>query len=395
MPKINLNAIRTGNRTADKAISRAQNIISNPAAAAPILSGAVQDVIDTISTGQIPNSVDVTPTVVNPAIKSQLASLYTNTQTPSSFLFPSDLDEDHYMLFKVMGTRRLKKEDPSSKKIKRTIALPIPGNLQVSYAADYENAALGALGGLMGGTVTKEQIGSGLTSAFNDITSFGGQTVKDIASGNISDAVTAAAVAGGTMLVGGKVAGILATAVMGGDIVGGVIKGAQRRAGLALNSHMAVVFNGVGFKEHSFSFKFIARNEQESRQIQAICKIFRHHMLPSYKYNKLAFNYPDEFEIEFSTTVAPFLYNIGTCVLKSFNVSYNGQGVPQFFSHTQAPIEVDIQLGFQEVHIETRETASGSGFGDGGDDLIPEDMKVWQRKGKDATAVTGFPSEGL
>ena len=118
-------------------------------------------------------------------------------------------------------------------------------------------------------------------------------------------------------------------------------------------------------------------------------------MLPSYKYNKLAFNYPDEFEIEFSTTVAPFLYNIGTCVLKSFNVSYNGQGVPQFFSHTQAPIEVDIQLGFQEVHIETRETASGSGFGDGGDDLIPEDMKVWQRKGKDATAVTGFPSEGL
>ena len=158
---------------------------------------------------------------------------------------------------------------------------------------------------------------------------------------------------------------------------------------------MAVVFNGVGFKEHSFSFKFIARNEQESRQIQAICKIFRHHMLPSYKYNKLAFNYPDEFEIEFSTTVAPFLYNIGTCVLKSFNVSYNGQGVPQFFSHTQAPIEVDIQLGFQEVHIETRETASGSGFGDGGDDLIPEDMKVWQRKGKDATAVTGFPSEGL
>ena len=69
MPKVNLNAIRTGNRTADKAISRAQNIISNPAAAAPILSGAVQDVIDTISTGQIPNSVDVTPTVVNPLLK--------------------------------------------------------------------------------------------------------------------------------------------------------------------------------------------------------------------------------------------------------------------------------------------------------------------------------------
>ena len=116
MPKVNLNAIRTGNRTADKAISRAQNIISNPAAAAPILSGVVQDVIDTISSGQIPNATTLSPKIVNPAIKSQLASLYTNTQTPSSFLFPSDLDEDHYMLFKVMETRRLRKEDESNKK---------------------------------------------------------------------------------------------------------------------------------------------------------------------------------------------------------------------------------------------------------------------------------------
>ena len=183
MPKINLNAIRTGNRTADKAISRAQNIISNPAAAAPILSGAVQDVIDTISTGQIPNSVDVTPTVVNPAIKSQLASLYTNTQTPSSFLFPSDLDEDHYMLFKVMEQRRLRKEDSTKIKTKRTIALPIPGNLQVSYAADYENASLGILGGMIGGNIGLGDIGSGLSSALDDITSFGKGVISDAKKG--------------------------------------------------------------------------------------------------------------------------------------------------------------------------------------------------------------------
>ena len=157
MPKVNLNAIRTGNRTADKAISRAQNIISNPAAAAPILSGAVQDVIDTISTGQIPNSVDVTPTVVNPAIKSQLASLY-STKNPSSFLFPSDLDEDHYMLFKVMDERRLRKDDRSDKKTKRVIALPIPGNLQVSYAAEYENAALGMLGAVTSGSLSQNDV---------------------------------------------------------------------------------------------------------------------------------------------------------------------------------------------------------------------------------------------
>ena len=95
-------------------------------------------------------------------------------------------------------------------------------------------------------------------------------------------------------------------------------------------------------------------------------------MLPSYAHNYLAFNYPDEFEIEFSKTVAPHLYQIGRCVLKSFNVSYNGQGVPQFFANTQAPIEVDISLGFQEVHIETRGKGieGGSGFGNAGDELF-------------------------
>ena len=86
----------------------------------------------------------------------------------------------------------------------------------------------------------------------------------------------------------------------------------------------------------------------------------------------------DEFEIELSETVSPFLYKIGTCVLKSFNVSYNGQGVPQFYASTQAPIEVEISLGFQEVHIETSaatdyENDDKSGFGNGGDMLLPND----------------------
>ena len=378
MPKINLNSIRTGNRTADKAISRAQNIISNPAAAAPILSGVVQDVIDTISTGQIPNPVSLSPTAFNPKIKSQLASLYTNSKNPSSFLFPSDLDEDHYMLFKVMEQRRLRKEDSTKIKTKRTIALPIPGNLQVSYAADYENASLGILGGMIGGNIGLGDIGSGLSSALDDITSFGKGVISDAKKGKANDATVGvgAGLLGTAAAV--KIGGAVATGILGGDIIGGAIKGLGKRAGLAMNPHMAVIFNGIGFKEHSFNFKFIARNQYESRQIQAICKIFRHHMLPSYKYSKLAFEYPDEFEIEFSETVSPFLYKIGTCVLKSFNVSYNGQGVPQFYASTQAPIEVEISLGFQEVHIETSaatdyENDDKSGFGNGGDMLLPND----------------------
>ena len=371
MPKVNLNAIRTGNRTADRAISAAQNIISNPAAAAPILSGVAQDVINTISSGQIPNATKLTSGTKNSLIAGKTAPLRQNAKVPSSFLFPADLDEDHYMLFNVLKQRRLRKEDAAIIKNTMTIALPIPGNLQVSYAADYENASLGFLGGLAAGNIGKDDMLKGGQSAIDDAIKFGENVYNDaFKKGKIGDDALAIIGTVGAATLATKAFGGIATAMLGGDIIGGTIKGLGKRAGMAMNPHQAVIFNGVGFKEHAFNFKFIARNEQESRQIQAICKIFRHHMLPSYEYNKLAFKYPDEFQIEFSKSVAPFLYKIGTCVLKSFNVSYNGQGVPQFFHATQAPIEVDIQLGFQEVHIETK-NSTGSGFGSGGDDLIP------------------------
>ena len=180
MPKINLNAIRSGNRSIDKAISQAQNIVSNPAATAPILEGAVQDAIDTLSTGQIPNLPDFVQTLVNPLLSGKTASLHQNKKVPSTFMFPSDLDEDHYMMFNVLSQRRLKKEDPVTIKKNTSIILPIPGTLQLSYAADYENAALGMLGGLAGGGMTGQELLSGGMSAIDDIVKFGENVYSDV-----------------------------------------------------------------------------------------------------------------------------------------------------------------------------------------------------------------------
>jgi len=136
---------------------------------------------------------------------------------------------------------------------------------------------------------------------------------------------------------------------------------------------MAVLFKGVGFKEHTFSFKFIPRNQDESNDIQELCREFRYHMLPTLEAGSLAFGYPDEFQIMFSDHLSPYLFTIGNCVLKSFDVTYNGGGVPSF-SKDGAPMEIDISMSFQEVNIETRNTANkyhnsttrlASGFGYG------------------------------
>ena len=77
-------------------------------------------------------------------------------------------------------------------------------------------------------------------------------------------------------------------------------------------------------------------------------------MLPSFgpdQESRLYFQYPDEFDIAFSTTLAHHLYSFQRCVLTSMNVTYNGSGVPSF-SEDGAPMEIDISLNFQETSLE-------------------------------------------
>jgi len=154
---------------------------------------------------------------------------------------------------------------------------------------------------------------------------------------------------------GAKVAGGLGSLLALGSSAEGVVAGIGLSEGLALNPHLAVVFNNVGFRSHSFTYKFIARNQEESDAIKRIINTFKYHMHPSYDYGTIAFKYPDEFEIEFASAIAPYLYDIGTCVLKDVSVNFNGEGTPIFFEGSGAPVSIEIQLSFQETFIYTKE----------------------------------------
>jgi len=116
------------------------------------------------------------------------------------------------------------------------------------------------------------------------------------------------------------------------------------------------VFQGVGFRSHQFTYKFIARNQDESDVIKNIINTFKFFMLPSFAGgSSLAFNYPDEFEIKFAEEISPYLYDIGTCVLKDVSVNYNGEGIPLFFENSGAPVSIELSLSFQETQIYTKE----------------------------------------
>jgi len=293
-------------------------------------------------------------------INSPLKSLYRKKYKGLSF--PRDLDTDHFMVFRVYrSTRESRTQQVATKETLRTIALPVPNNLQTSYSANYQNQELGLLGAGAAGKINAQQ---GIAAA-KDI----GAAVQSKLSGAMGalsgegisndDAVRAAS-------VGATVAGISAAGVLAGPIgaalsLGGaesVVQGILLNEGTAINPHLAVLFEGVGFREHQFSYKFIARSQEESVMIDNIIKSFEFHMHPNYKAGTLAFDYPDEFEISFSDSIAPYLYKIHNSVLKTFSVNYNGENLPLFFEQTGAPVSVEITLGFQETKIITKESTN-------------------------------------
>lgn len=290
-------------------------------------------------------------------ISSPLYPLFSNPKVKQPIVFPSDLTDEHYMIFSVMNRNRENRTAAPVETAIRNIVLPLPNNLQASYGAQYENEGLGALGAAAAGRLSSENLGKGaedigalISSKFN--------AGKDAMKSSDSDGmlktaailtpiVATAAAAGGA----GSVAGALTALGTGGSVLSGIAVD----EGLAINPHMAVLFKGVDMREHSFTYKFIARNSAESETLQTLIAVLKYHMHPGYTAGTLGFQYPDEFEISFADKIAANLYKVGTCVLKSLTVNYNGEGIPLFFEDTGQPVSIEITMAFQETQIVTRE----------------------------------------
>ena len=346
-----------------------KSIVSQGKTAVASVSGELEKVAGAAGKGAFsvsagPNGITVggnfnqlKPGARNPnTIRSPIRELYSNPKIKSPIVFPQDLDNDHYIIFKIMRERRIDRRDTRKIDTYQNIVLPIPSNLTTAYGANYANESLGIFGAMTAGQMNAGDLGNAGRS-FVDQIKAGLNTTAEAFQGDTDAATQLAGVLGPTAVgaiakkLGGTAAGLLAL----GGTTGGVITGLSVASGKTVNPHMAVVYQGVNFRTHAFSYKFIARNATESDLIRRLINTFKYHMHPSYVPGNLAFNYPDEFEIEFANSVSPYLYQIGTCVLTSMNVNYNGEAMPLFFQDTQAPVSIAIDLQFQETHILTKD----------------------------------------
>ena len=334
------------------------------------VSGALEEVAGAAGKGGFsvsagPNGVSISANfnellkkkVSGNRIASDLAELYRDGKTRTNLFYPTDLDNEHYIMFRVMRRNRDKVLAKSTRSEVQSITLPVPSNLQVQQGASYNDATLGLAGGMAAGRITTgdiQEAGSSLSGALTDMIDRATEAFKtkdtDAAIKGIGASTPALAAAGGAKLLG-SVGGLLAF----GGTVGDVAAGVSIDTGLAINPHLAVVFQGVGFRTHGFQYKFIARNQVESDVIKNIIYAFKYAMLPSYTAGSLAFQYPDEFQIEFAEGIQEYLYDIGTCVLESVDVQYNGEGIPLFFENTGAPVSITMSLAFKETAIHTKE----------------------------------------
>ena len=185
--------------------------------------------------------------------------------------------------------------------------------------------------------------------------------------------------------MGMKAASGLSLAGLGGGVIGAAVSGLESRlntavglvgggagtagallkvgGGVAINQHKIVLFTGVNFREHQFTWKLSPKNRKESNDIKKIIDMFAYYSHPEYIAGGLFFKYPEFFEIKFRHP--EYLFKLQPSVCKDIKVNYHGQGYAAYIRDANgggipAPAEIELSLTFLETEIVTKQTLTGT-----------------------------------
>ena len=310
--------------------------------------------------------------------------LTTEVPGQKTFKFPVNLDSTgHYVQFtayerdrsavlnSARGTLTVGNKLPIEK-VLASFFLPMPANLGTAYNADYQNEDLGLLGAFIAdnaGTVIDAATGA-LASVGNALTSAvdgqGSAAIDALISGGSGILKAGGTLASNIKTEIGDPQGAGAKAAVGAVLAsqgGGTAKAIlAKERGQAVNPHRVVLFQGVQFREHQFSYRLSPKNADETNIITQIVQGLKFFMLPRYggegkgKFVGRAFlDYPQIFQIKFKNDT--HLFKMLPSVLKSINVQYHPMGYPAYIRTEDdvAPVEIEIQMTFQEIQMFTKE----------------------------------------
>ena len=294
----------------------------------------------------------------NPNAKNVLDNLITDEQARKHNIGTTYAEKGLNVINKAFGnvqtqldsTIRLKSKETQKTKLIGSIMINMPASVQFNEQIDWQSQDLGLVGGMMKGD-----------------------------SGGLKGATQAGAVGAVGQLVGGAAGSILSkfmgTGGLGGGLIGAALgsnsaiqSAVEVAGGVKSNPFKEQTFQGIGFRPFEFSFTFRARSDTEMEEISRIITAFRGFSKPSFRMGEIAsglFDYPEEFRIEFLTMNAnndeyvknTYLPEIKYCVCKAVNTNFTGSGWKAF--KDGAPVDITLQLTFEETELITQEDVFG------------------------------------
>jgi hypothetical protein len=262
-------------------------------------------------------------------------------QFQQGLVFPRDLvqnNRDFYVSFSFQEYKKRSINDSPFLRSTGTVRLPLPSNLKDNLSVSYAAEPLGpAVGAALEGVIGTSPSVSGESAFETGLNRFGG------------------ALAGGA-------AGAVAQAAQ--DAGGAAASAASAYSGMAINPFQTVLFKQPTFKKHSFSWKLMPRDEQESGIIRDLVRTFQFHTSPGVSEGAgLFFSFPSRVIVSLFPS-SEFLYRFKPCVIESVDVNYAAGSGPSFFKRSQAPTAVTFSIQMQEIEYWTNNDYEASSFND-------------------------------
>lgn len=252
-------------------------------------------------------------------------------QELKSFIYPSCPAPNNIILL----FRDYKFDHGESNIIRRTttiptgaISLPIPDNLQDSYEVQVGGQEIGLLGSLIGEIKNK------------------------LDEGNLDDFLK-------EENIENNVQGFFDYAKRHGlDVLGVTSDILSPSQGTVKNPHLALKFDGVDLKNHSFEWTLSPKNEKESETIRYIIQYIKQRMAPVYNKANTSVGrnillYPNLVEISFFGLNQDYFYYFKPAMISSFATNFTPNGVS--LNRGGKPSVVTLSMSMTEAQIWTRE----------------------------------------
>ncbi len=254
------------------------------------------------------------------------------TNTYTQFSFPNDLG-NHAMILNFSAYDYGGIGAQVNQILSSSIALPIPSNLADTFSIRVLPTELGSVG-----------------NAVRDVVSAAG-------SGNLTAEGVLTAAKGA---FSGQVARKAAAAF---DSVGGTntAKAIEVASGNVVNPRIALAFEGVDLKSHTFTWTLAPRSADESEKLRAIIQQIKKSALPTFNNTfgqKVFLNYPNVVDVFFLGTTEGFMYYFKRAMISQVEVNYSGSGAPAFVEGGK-PAVVTLTISLTEIDIHTSEDYGG------------------------------------